>query len=91
MTLECVSSGIWAKACAKTSNRCDTMMRMAFFMMLVLCFLVIVCRFDGELATRYELFQYYKRQFMKNFPFCNRWKSEGVLNNNIMAHKYLTV
>ncbi len=29
---------------------------------------------------------------MKNFPFCNRWKSEGVaLNNNIMAHKYLTV
>lgn len=61
MTLECVSSGIWAKACAKTSNRCDTMMRMAFFMMLVLCFLVIVCRFDGELATRYELFQYYKR------------------------------
>lgn len=91
MTLECVSSGIWAKACAKTSNRCDTMMRMAFFMMLVLCFLVIVCRFDGELATRYELFQYYIRQFMKNFPFCNRWKSEGALNNNIMAHKYLTV
>ncbi len=29
---------------------------------------------------------------MKNFPFCNRWKSEGALNNNnIMAHKYLTV
>ena len=30
---------------------------------------------------------------MKNFPFCNRWKSEGgaLNNNNIMAHKYLTV
>lgn len=90
MTLECVSSGIWAKACAKTSNRCDTMMRMAFFMMLVLCFLVIVCRFDGELATRYELFQYYIRQFMKISHSAIGGNRKGRLNN-IMAHKYLTV
>ena len=36
ITFECVSSGIWAKACVKTSDNCETMMRMAFFIMLVL-------------------------------------------------------
>lgn len=36
ITLDCVSSGIWAKACVKTSDNCDAMMRMAFFIMLVL-------------------------------------------------------